>query len=149
MEHSISAVDEFGHQLRVANVADDDLDLARDRHRVGEILGPSAYHVVDDNDLGAARIDEQIDDVRADEAGAAGDEHTLALQQIGLPGRNGASQVLHLKRHRLSWHVNLPWVPIRHSVSSRRAWPAVGPQAAASVGARALIRRTAPATNAT
>ena len=85
MEDGVGAVDEICHQLRVPDVADDHLDLARLRHRIGEIFGPSAHHIVDDNDLGASRIDEQIDDVRSDEPGAAGDEDALALQQIADP----------------------------------------------------------------
>ena len=33
---------------------------------------PAAHHVVDDDDLGAAGFHQQVDDMRADEAGAAG-----------------------------------------------------------------------------
>ena len=51
--------------------------------RRGEVGQPAADHVVDDDDLAAspsALVEEQVDDVRADEAGAAGHEHALAAR---------------------------------------------------------------------
>ena len=47
--------------------------------RAGEVLAPAAHEVVEDDDLavGLAAVDQQVDDVRADEAGAAGDQNAL------------------------------------------------------------------------
>jgi hypothetical protein len=59
--------------LRVADVGL--LEARAARQRRGEVLALAGGQVVDDQDLVAA-VEERVDEVRADEAGAAGDQGT-------------------------------------------------------------------------
>ena len=81
VEDGVAAGDEPAHQRLVADVAVDELDLAA-LQRAGEVADAAADHVVDDDDLAGAEGDELVDDVRADEAGAAGDEDALAGEML-------------------------------------------------------------------
>ena len=76
VEDGVAARHQPGHQVAVADVADDELDRARG-HGAGEVLGPAPDQVVDHHDLAAAPRDQKIDDVGADEAGPAGDEDPI------------------------------------------------------------------------
>ena len=65
------AVDQVAHRARVADVG---LDQLRRRARAaGEVLALAGGEVVDDGHVVAA-LDERVDEVRADEPGASGDE---------------------------------------------------------------------------
>jgi hypothetical protein len=61
------------HPVRVADVGL--LEARAARERGGEVLALAGGQVVDDQDLVAA-IEQRVDEVRADEAGAAGDQGT-------------------------------------------------------------------------
>ena len=104
----IAARNDVGEQLRIADVAYDDADFRARCEGTLEILRPAAHHVVDDNDLRTAGFDQEIDDVRADETGAAGNQDALALEQICRAERDrSASLLLPLLRLRLQWHLRL------------------------------------------
>jgi hypothetical protein len=65
--------EDAAHPLRVADVGL--LEARPARERRGEVLALAGGEVVDDHDLVAA-VEELVDEVRADEAGAAGDQGT-------------------------------------------------------------------------
>ena len=67
------------HQLAVADIALDQPDRPA-RHAPLEVFRPAAHHVVERDDLDAALVAQQVDDMRADKAGAAGDQNALSLQ---------------------------------------------------------------------
>ncbi len=45
-----------------------------------EIFRPSSDHVVERDDFDATLVAQEVDDMRADEAGAAGDQNSFSLQ---------------------------------------------------------------------
>ena len=73
VEDGIAASDERLHRRRVPDIA---LDQAHSvaGERAGEVVAPPTHHVVDDAHLRRTGVQQQLDDMRADEACAAGDE---------------------------------------------------------------------------
>ena len=79
VEDDIAAADQPAHQHGVADVALDQGHPAA-RQRGGEIADAAAHHVVDHGHLADAFAEQQVDDMRADEAGAAGDQNPGTTQ---------------------------------------------------------------------
>jgi hypothetical protein len=77
MKHDVDAVHHVGHHRAIADVALDDGDASASAGS-RQILATAADEVVEHNDLAHAVIQQLIGDVRANEAGTAGDEHTSA-----------------------------------------------------------------------
>src|SRR5581483_2223020 len=76
MKDDADAVDGAAHGGRVTHVALDDAHApARDRRR--QVLAAAPREVVEHDDLARACPDELIRDVRADQPGAAGDQHAV------------------------------------------------------------------------
>ena len=70
MKDDVAALDRVGDALVALYVTLDDVDVAGE---AGEVLAVACREVVEDADVRAVR-DKALDQVRADEAGAAGDE---------------------------------------------------------------------------
>ena len=70
VEDQIAASHQLAHQPPVADVALDQLHAAA-AQRIGQVRRPAAHHVVDGDDAAAAGGHQSVDDVRADEPGAA------------------------------------------------------------------------------
>ncbi len=88
VKHRVGARHERSHQLCITDVALDDPQGAGGAAlRLGKVLQPAPHHVIDHDNLGAALFHQQIDDMGADEACTAGDEHPLStkLRSIGHP----------------------------------------------------------------
>ncbi len=70
VEDRIAAGDERLHRRRVPDIALDQA-YAVAGERTGEIVAPPAHHIVDDAHLRRTGLQQQLDDMRADEARAA------------------------------------------------------------------------------
>ena len=79
VEDQVRVADQLLHEGAVADVGLDQADLGGG-HGVGQVLRAAALHVVDGDDLGAAFLDQEVDDVGADESGAAGDQDPFAFE---------------------------------------------------------------------
>jgi hypothetical protein len=77
MEDDVNAVHHVGDQSAIAHVTLDDGDASTSAGS-GQILTAAANKVVQHDDLAHTVIQQLIGDVRANEAGTAGDEHTSA-----------------------------------------------------------------------
>ena len=85
----VAAGDERLHRRRVPDVALDQAHAVAGE-RAGEVVAPPAHHVVDDAHFRRTGIQQQLDDMRADEAGAAGDEAGRAGEHaVGIEGFAG------------------------------------------------------------
>ena len=79
VKDDIGVLHERCHQLAVADIALDHANRPA-AHRPLEIFRPSPDHVVERDDLGAALVAQQIDDMRADKSGPASDQNSFSLQ---------------------------------------------------------------------
>src|SRR5262249_16868038 len=77
VKDQVTAIGQAVDQGGVADIALDDADAAG-TDSVRDVLVAPTHEVVHDGDGGGAGFDHLIDDERADETGAAGDEHAGA-----------------------------------------------------------------------
>ena len=83
MEHDVDALHHLVDQPPVADVALDDRHAPLAASRL-EVLPPAADEVVEHDDFRGG-FGHQVGDVRADQAGAAGDENSLVRHSATLP----------------------------------------------------------------
>jgi hypothetical protein len=76
MKDDVDVVHQACNQSGVADVAFHHADRPGGE-RLPEVASTAANEVVENDDLLGAGLDEFVDDMRADRAGAAGDERTL------------------------------------------------------------------------
>src|SRR5690606_34606115 len=92
MEHDIDTGHRLGQHRPVADVALDDADLAAG-HRGREVLAAPAHEVVQNPNLPDALVDQQVGDMRPDQAGPAGHQYARILHDCDSPrpARSGSN----------------------------------------------------------
>ena len=78
----VHAIRQLAHKLAVADVALDQACSAASHRRL-QVLALPAHEVIERDDLCRTRVQQRVDDVRADEAGATGDQDTTSGDFIG------------------------------------------------------------------
>src|SRR5579884_437267 len=99
MEDDGRAFDERFHQRMVADVPFDEPYVARSQ-RTGEIVHPAADQIIDSDHIRAAALDQEIDNMRADETGASSHEHAFAGKAAARMRGPGLQHVCYLMQLR-------------------------------------------------